>query len=728
MHAVSELLPPPSPLLLPRPSVPAPGSNTRIYLFYFLAVLLTGCGSWLFADLLWRTGWSASRTALLVLFSILLLLASVGCVHAIFGLIFCRRDLRRITASPGFRDRSIDQTSVALIFPIYNENVKRVCSGLQTIYRSVEATGHLAIFDFFILSDSDDAGKWVDEERSWSRMARDLSAFGRIYYRRRRENEGKKSGNVRDFLNVWGKRYRYFIVFDADSIMTGETIVDLVKLMESNPTAGLIQTAPVLVNAQSAFGRMQQFANQLYGPLFTAGFAYWAQDGGNYWGHNAIIRTEPFMKYCDLPKLPGKRPFGGQILSHDFVEAALLRKANWEVWFAWDLSGSYEEGPPGIIENAQRDRRWCQGNLQHFMVLFSKGLRGISRLHLTLGILGYIAGPLWLLFLGISTYLFWYRADSGLSDIVVHAFTPFLRLSEAHHAALVFALVMTILLLPKFLSIAHLVADPDRRRQFGGIWHAVVGVILETAFSTLHAPLQMLFHTKFVLATLFGFEIHWGAQRRASDGTPWALALREHWLHTLLGLAWGALVWRIDPHVLGWFVPVLAGMVFSIPLSVWSSRERAGQALRKAGIFLTPEESAPIPELLDLQSALQKSGNRAAPFQSDQNLRDAVLDPYLNAVHVSLLREQEIYPRPGNSSHSESPVNDSRRLGERLLVDGPDVLTRPEKLAILLDADTMAWLHREAWLRSVQDLAPWWRQGFAAFANDDTSELLANAR
>jgi membrane glycosyltransferase len=721
MHTdVESLLTASSPRM--RPAVPAPGSNARIFLFYFLAVLLTGSGSWLFADLLWRTGWSSSRTALLILFSILLFLASVGFVHAIFGLLFHRRDSRRITASPNFRDRSIDDASIALIFPIYNENVKRVCAGLQAMHQSLEATGHLASFDFFLLSDSDDPGKWVDEERSWSRMARDLSAFGRIYYRRRLENEGKKSGNVRDFLNVWGKRYRYFMVLDADSIMTGKTVVDLVKLMEANPTAGLIQTAPVLVNARSAFGRMQQFANRLYGPLFTAGFAYWAQDGGNYWGHNAIIRTEPFMKYCDLPKLPGKRPFGGQILSHDFVEAALLRKANWEVWFAWDLDGSYEEGPPGIIDNAQRDRRWCQGNLQHFMVLFSKGLRGISRLHLTLGILGYLAGPLWLLFMAISTYLLWYRANSGLSEIVVHAFTPFLRLTEAQHGALVFGLVMTILLTPKALSIAHLAFDPDRRRQFGGLGRATAGVLIETAFSTLHAPLQMLLYTKFVCSTLFGFEIHWGTQRRAADGTPWELALREHWMHTLIGAAWGALVWWLAPQVLGWFIPVLAGMALSIPLSVWSSRESVGQALRHARLFLTPEETAPVPELEYLQSLLPTSEGAPGAIASDQNLRDAVLDPYLNAVHVTLLQEQQLYPHPGAPFRTENSAGVSQLLGEQLLIKGPDSLTRLEKLSLLLDADTMAWLHREAWLRSVQDLAPWWCHGFESFGKDENDD------
>jgi membrane glycosyltransferase len=178
------------------------------------------------------------------------------------------------------------------------------------------------------------------------------------------------------------------------------------------------------------------------------------------------------------------------------------------------------------------------------------------------------------------------------------------------------------------------------------------------------------------------------------------------------------LVWWIDPHVLAWFAPVLAGMVLSVPLSVWSSRESAGQALRGAGIFLTPEESAPVPELLELQALLRKSKSPAAPSHGDHNLRNAVLDPYLNAVHVSLLREQELYPHPKNPEHSQPPAPCSQVLREHFLVHGPESLSRAEKLAILLDADAMAWLHREAWLRSVQELASWWRQGFDHFGED----------
>ena len=314
---------------------------------------------------------------LLALFFLLSFAASFGCLHAVYGFLVLRwGDRGRVTQLNDYRNMSIDGVGTAIVIPIYNEDVVRVYEGIRVMYESLRRTGKLDEFDFFMLSDSTDPGKWVQEETRWFEMARELGGLGRIHYRRRTLNREKKSGNIRDFCNAWGRHFRYMIVLDADSVMQGETMVDLVKLMEANPTVGLIQTVPGLINNQSLFGRVQQFSSRLFGPLFTAGLNYWVQDGGNYWGHNAIIRVDPFMHNCDLPTLPGTKPFGGHILSHDFVEAALLRKEDWEVWLAWDLEGSWEEGPQSLTDFAQRDRRWCQGNLQHRCCCLREGSGG----------------------------------------------------------------------------------------------------------------------------------------------------------------------------------------------------------------------------------------------------------------------------------------------------------------------------------------------------------------
>ena len=695
----------------------------RLFTFYSCALALTGLVSMLFADLLWRTGWSASRTVLLVLFVILFFLAAVGCMHGIFGFVLRRSGAPQcITRLTDYRAQSIAGTSTAIVFPIHNENVVRVYEGLRATYESLEKTGQLERFDFFILSDSTDPDKWVEEEQCWYDLIRELDALGRIYYRHRLNNEGRKSGNVRDFLNAWGRRYRYFMVCDADSVMRGETLVDLVKLMEAHPTAGLIQAVPALVNAESLLGRIQQFANRLYTSLFIAGLNYWALNLGNYWGHNAIIRTEPFMQYCDLPQLPGHKPFGGQILSHDFVEAALLLRENWEIWFAYDLEGSYEETPQGIIENAQRDRRWCQGNLQHSLVLFAKGLRNASRAHLLFGICGYLAGPLWLAFLVTFLWTYWFQKHSGLSNITVHALTPYLNLSGTAHALLVFIICMVVLMLPKLLALVYLAYDGKRRRSFGGLARATVGVAGETIFSTLHAPLQMLWHTRFIVTNLFGKSVSWGRQKRAADGTTWSFAIQRHWEHTLIGVVSGAFIWQLDRSLFWWFTPVFTGMVFSIPFSVLTSRRSLGAHARKLGLFLTPEEINPPPELVSLRAHLKiyELTSDTAPSRPHSGLAKVVLDPYINAIHVSLLREKKlnpIYAEQLNKLGVGSPA--VRTLAEKLLADGPDKLTAAERLLIMADEHTMVWLHRQSWLCPRESLGSWWRAAIREFSRQD---------
>ncbi len=668
----------------------------------------------MFADLLWRSGWSVSGLCLMFLFFVLFLMTAVGTMHAVFGFV-----VRRVGGNqwnepgPDYRAKNLEGISTALIFPVYNEEITRVCEGLRATFESLEKTGELERFDFFILSDSTDPDKWIEEERRWFELIRELDALGRIYYRRRALNEAKKSGNVRDFLSSWGRRYRYFVVFDADSVMRGETVVELVKRMEANPAAGLIQTVPALVEAESLFGRIQQFANRLYAPVFIAGLDFWAQGFGNYWGHNAVIRTEAFMQCCDLPQLPGRKPFGGQILSHDFVEAALLLREGWQVWFACDLEGSYEEAPQTMIDNAAREQRWCQGNLQHSMVILAKGLRGVSRIHLAMGILGYLASPLWLLFLLTFYWMLWYKQYTGLSDITVHNFTPFIHLSGPQHAFFIFIICMVVLFLPKVLSLVDLALDPPRRRAFGGIVHAVVGAVGETAFSTLHAPILMLWHTKFVLVALFGFDTGWGPQKRAAVGVGWWEATRRLALHTAIGLGWGVAVWRLDHRTFWWFVPVVAGMVLSIPLSVLTSRASWGARARELGLLLTPEETRPPLELAGLRTRMEllQANGKDAVRRCDSGMAAAVLDPYVNALHASLLRENRLNPNYARVL-KEMGVGgpEVAVLRERLLTEGPEKLQRREKLLILSDAESLPWLHRQVWHRTAETLAPWWQR------------------
>ena len=279
---------------------------------------------------------------------------------------------------------------------VYNEEVgPRVSSCLRATVRVPrQKTGQLERFDFFVLSDSTERRADAAEvmARGAGRDPGNPARWAGFFTVTGFPTVDKKSGNIREFLRAWGRRYRYFLILDADSIMSGDTLVELVRMMEANPGVGLIQTVPALVNAESLFGRMQQFANRFYTPIFLTGMEYWSRGCGNYWGHNAIIRTEPFMQHCDLPKLPGRRPFGGHILSHDFVEAALLLKANWQVWLVRDGGlGSYEEAPQGMIENACCTAAGARGICSTVWCCSPAALRGISCWHLIQWICGHLA-------------------------------------------------------------------------------------------------------------------------------------------------------------------------------------------------------------------------------------------------------------------------------------------------------------------------------------------------
>lgn len=377
--------------------------------FFTLVIVTLVTGIWLLGDSLGRDGLNPLETGMLVVFAPLFYQLSVGFWTAVIGLFVSGRrtqDPLNLARSLTPEERAANlNASTAIIMPVYNEDVSRVFEGLRVIYQSLADTGQIGNFDFFILSDSDNPNKWVEEELAWLELCRQLNAFGRIFYRKRRKPINRKSGNVSDFCRRWGKRYRYMVVLDADSIMAGRLLSDMVRLMEKHPAIGMIQTAPRVFGAETLFGRVMQFAHAVYGEPFMAGLNYLSMGNATFWGHNAIVRLAPFIEDCALPELPGREPFGGHILSHDFVEAALMQKAGYQVWLMPVSEGSYEEGPPTLLNTLKRDRRWCQGNMQHIKLLLAKGWNPLARLNFFHGILSYFASPLWLIFLVLATIL-----------------------------------------------------------------------------------------------------------------------------------------------------------------------------------------------------------------------------------------------------------------------------------------------------------------------------------
>ena len=699
---------PPMPTKVTGPFFSPLRATLRRLLFFGSVVTVNLAATFWLYDLFIRLGLHRAHVLLLVVFFILNGLLVLGSFHALFGawdMLWGRRRAVRITRLADQAGDAPLARRYAVVMPVYNEDSARFCARIEAIYRSIEATGHLDSFDFFILSDTRDLDLWVLEETAWTNLCRKLGGFGRIYYRRRRKNENRKAGNIGDFVRTWGGGYEGMVVLDADSLMDGGDILRMTRVMEAYPNLGILQTPPKLIRGSSAFTRLQQFAMRLYGPLFIRGLNWWQLGGGSYWGHNALIRVKPFSDFCELPALPGREPFGGKILSHDFVEAALMVSEGWEVWLAWDIEGTYEEAPPTLIDHLKRDRRWCQGNLQHLWLIFARKLPLTVRAHLFMGIMAYLGSPLWFLFLIFGTWVAWDRAGSDLSNL------PFdetfvgrwLDIGGIEQSLILTGFIFLLLFLPKILAVTGALLVPRIRRSFGGAVPLVAGSLIETLLSMLLAPCVMAAHTFMVLSIILGRAVGWGSQNREADGTGWREAVTVHAVPTLLGVAWAVLAWYISPVFAAWMSPILLGLILCIPISVWTSRARHGKALARHGILSTPEELDP-PSVLKLAEAAHASVDPAldASVSGRHGVVAAVVDPYVNGVHVSLLEPAELTPG-------------SERLAERCLTEGPAALSKDEMTELLYLAPGMLMLHRAVWLRPEEGIHPVWTRAVESY-------------
>ncbi|MEM1060834.1 MAG: glucans biosynthesis glucosyltransferase MdoH [Planctomycetota bacterium] len=577
------------------------------------------------------------------------------------------------TAPPATRPRT------ALVVPIYNEDVERVVSGVQAMRADLADAGLAGDFDVFLLSDSTEPDVWLREEAVWSRLSQGDGTVP-VHYRHRPENVHRKTGNVTDFVERWGDQYRYMVVLDADSVMTAATLAEMVDRMEADPALGLLQVAPRPVHATSAFARCQQFAAAVYGPDFTRGFAAWCGRGGNYWGHNAIVRTEAWLESAALPVLPGAAPFGGEILSHDFVEAACLLKKGWDVVLADDLGGSYEEVPETLLDFAARDQRWLQGNLQHLHVLARGDFRPMSRWHMATGAFAYLASPLWLLAMlaGIAAV----ATSSGRGDAATS-----LGLSPATQAAGLFAVSMALLFVPKFVAVGGIVARGDAA-AFGGAGRLLGSLAFEIAHSVLVAPVLMLFHGLFVLAALRGKQVRWGPQNRDAGRVAWAAATRVLWPHVAAGCVLWGLVTLAAPSLTVWFTPVLAGLALSVPLAVLGGDERLGRRLRRLGLLRTPEETDPPGVLTDQLARRQHSG-RQGPEGREDRFRALLTDPGVCALHREILLATRA-ARP-------LPASTRERYRDAFAKGGLAAFTKADRREILGDPDLLHELHIDRW-------------------------------
>jgi membrane glycosyltransferase len=531
---------------------------------------------------------------------------------------------------------SVPAARTALLMPTYNESPQRVTAGLQAIWEALQAAGSAGEpFDIFILSDTTDPDTWIEEEAAFLALRARTGGDDCIFYRHRLRNTARKSGNIADWVTRFGAAYPQFLILDADSVMSADALIRLVNAVEQHPGVGLIQTLPIVTGGTTLFARLQQFAGRVYGPLIAHGIAWWHGAEGNYWGHNALIRTRAFAESAGLPELPGRKPFGGLIMSHDFVEAALMRRAGWAIHMVPALRGSYEECPSSLTDLAVRDRRWCQGNLQHVAVLPSRGLHPISRLHLLTGIGSYITAPLWLLFL-LCGILIAVQARFVPPNYFPagRSLFPQWPVIDPVRAMWMFVGTMALLLIPKLLG-AFAMKRADRR-GCGGTSRLLTSLVLESVLAGLMAPVVMLTQSLHVVSILAGRDSGWNAQRRDDGSVPFRVtAVRYRW-HTALGLVLAGTAWAVSSSLALWMAPVVLGLALAIPLAAVTARRSTGLAWRRLGLLRIPEEVQP-PDVLARANCLTQE--MAAVPDGVRGMLRLLDDPVLYAVHHRMLPE-----------------------------------------------------------------------------------------
>jgi membrane glycosyltransferase len=570
----------------------------------------------------------------------------------------------------------------AIVMPVYNEITARTFAALEAIRESVEATGLGDAFDYFILSDSTQSDAWIAEERAFLAWRDIAGPEARLYYRHRPKNHHRKAGNIADFVSRWGGLYEHMLVLDADSVMSGDCIIRLAVTMENDPDSGIIQTLPLIINRNTLFARVQQFAARIYGPVIASGLSRWMGRDGNYWGHNAIIRMKAFAAHAGLPDLRGKPPLGGHIMSHDFVEAALIRRAGYTVYMLDELEGSYEESPPSLIDLAARDRRWCQGNLQHMRVMGARGLKLPTRQHFATGIMSYLASPFWLFQLIVGTALVlqtgYLRPEYFTTEFTLFPNWPRF---DPERALALFGLTMGILLAPKGFGLLLALFNTKTRRACGGGIRLVVSCLLETLLSALIAPVMMLIQSGSVFQILMGRDTGWQPQRRDDGSIPLPDIIRRHRWHTVLGALTGFSSFLISISLFLWMSPTILGLLLAVPLSWMSGKLVIGLALKRVGLLMTPEEHH-VPPVADRANILQKLYTERGFDDADalSALRD---DADLYSKHLAML---PLAPSPVKGVFDVDHVMAQAKLVEaETLDDARHWLKQKERMIVLHD-------------------------------------------
>jgi membrane glycosyltransferase len=560
-------------------------------ILFFLCVAFTMAGLlWLAALALSPGGIGILDMVLLALFAITLPWYVIGFWNAAIGFLIMRFARDPVAAvTPAARWVSANEpitASTAILLCIRNEPPERAALHIDTIMAGLAASGMADRFHMYVLSDTDAPEIAATEEKLF-RALRD-ARHGRVAltYRRRPANIGYKAGNIRDFCERWGLLHDFALILDADSAMTVELLLRTVRIMQRDPQLGILQTLVIGMPSTSAFGRLFQFGMRLAMRSYTIGSAWWQADCGPYWGHNAIVRLAPFTSCCQLPVLESGALVKGHVLSHDQIEAVLMRKAGYEVRILAEEGSSFEQNPPTLLEFVRRDLRWCQGNMQYWHFLALPGLAAVSRYQLALGLLMFMGSPAWIGVLLIGA------AGAALAP------QAFIR---PDIGLLLLVIVLALWFAPNLATMADVLSRRLLRHSFGGGRRFVAGFLGNSVFVLLLAPIMWASHTLFFVRLLLGRTMEWKAQTRQDHRVLWKTAARRFWPHTLIGIAPVLALAASNPAAIPFAMLIGAGPLLSIPLAVFTASPRLGRAMTAVGLCRLPEESDPPSELLALR-------------------------------------------------------------------------------------------------------------------------------
>ena len=546
---------------------------------------------WAAINVLKAGGWSLVDTALLIAFAVGSPWTVLGFWNSVIGLWLLHGVRDPITkVAPYARAGNLPTpitVRTAILMTLRNEDPERAILRLKTVKESIDATGFGEQFGYFVLSDTDDPSIAEAEEKAVAAWQRTLPDPQQVIYRRRADNTGFKAGNLRDFCERWGREYELMLPLDADSLMSGDTVIRLVRIMQAHRQLGILQSLVVGMPSSSAFARIFQFGMRHGMRSYTMGQAWWTGDCGPFWGHNAVVRIRPFLESCQLPVLPGKPPLGGHVLSHDQVEATLMRRAGYEVRVLPFECGSWEENPPTLLEFIRRDVRWCQGNMQYLKLLDMPGLHPMSRFQLIWAILMFLGIPAWTLMIALLPVLA-YEAQS----------------ITQYPTALAVALYVGFFLMylsPKIAGLLDVVLTRGGVRRYGGRVRFAISALIELVFSFLLGAVSTIRTTIFMIGLLFGKSVTWGGQARDAHGISWRAALVNLWPQTVFGLVLCSVLAAISPTVLAWSLPLTAGYLLAIPFAVITAHPGLGRLLRSWGLCGIPEDFEAVPEIEAVQ-------------------------------------------------------------------------------------------------------------------------------